>query len=700
MPRVKLPNGKYGKFPDDMPYDQIETVLKKQFPPNEAQNESEIAPTPFNQQQEEITADPNNNDAEAPFSQQNEQAPQENKGWKALGEDVITSLSNALKGGSSFSWDIPNKLNKAGEYIEKNPGSSILHYAGQLAAGAASFGKAAVNMPHDIIAKMGEKDVIPEWLKKYNELPFTHIPEDTGVEKFLGLEADPEKGDDLFRALPDMAALGYGALTIGKSAYKKATAPSKERVFKRALENKINVISKQKDIKVADLEKLKNALTDEYTKLHGEKPGALTPQGQSDEINIKSYQLEKNPKKNEIPEGELPDIPEAPDTKKMLDDLKKSTDEAKDAAEKGLDILDNPSIKAGGKIKKAIEDVKGKASELYKAARNHYVDKEILADNSKEIKSVTKDLQQLKDADELAPGYGSGTAEQEALNAHLEALKTEKVKASDVFDLQKTLETMANNARDKQFASGKGATQLDRKKYGEMAERFDNHANKLAKRLEDVGGKEVQQMMVEANKGWRTYKQLTLDNPVGKAAMKGNIPNKALIRLAEDHNGNDFLKGLVQSDPELRKNFLAAYAGEKNINNLLKPSSAVKRYIESLPEVEDKLNAFKNAVSEYKVGEQSAVKVNKAHDDLVKSMKQVAEAKKLQQQIEFHKNAIPKIKEKMKKIDAKSEEHAKLSKELKEHENHLSDKNYLLKKYGKGVIGFLGLNEIRKKLGL
>ncbi len=31
--RVKLPNGQYGNFPDDMPHDQIEAVLRKQFPP-------------------------------------------------------------------------------------------------------------------------------------------------------------------------------------------------------------------------------------------------------------------------------------------------------------------------------------------------------------------------------------------------------------------------------------------------------------------------------------------------------------------------------------------------------------------------------------------------------------------------------------------------------------------------------------------
>lgn len=81
-------------------------------------------------------------------------------------------------------------------------------------------------------------------------------------------------------------------------------------------------------------------------------------------------------------------------------------------------------------------------------------------------------------------------------------------------------------------------------------------------------------------------------------------------------------------------------------------------------------------------------------------MKEVAEAKHLQQQIKFHEEALPKIKAKMAKVDAKSAEHAKLAKELKDHEQKLADKNHLLKKYGKTALGLLGVNELRKKLGL
>ena len=680
---VKLRSGEVVPMeaPDDWSTEQVQDAIHQHFP-DESSNESKIPGTPFN------------SEAQPAGEEGDEGIPiPEATGLSGVGSDLLGAALSA----KDFAQDIPEKADKASK-------NTIAHNAGQLAAGTADVGKSILNAPHDLLKYFLKKhlaiDIPIPGTKMHTSDLIPHIPEDTGVEKRLGLEADKSKGDDLLRAVPEIASLAAGGASMAKVIKKVATAPSKERLFKRALESKIAKAAEEKGLAVGDLDKLKDALTDEYTKLHPSRPGELTPIGQQAEINIKKQKLEANPKKNEIPEGELPGLPDKPDTKAMLEEHQEAIDDAKDAAETGVGILDNPSIQAGGKIKTAIENLKAKASGLYKAARNHYVDNKILADNSKEIKAVTSDLEALKAADELAPGYGSGTTQQKTLESHLQALSTEQVNASDIFDLQRTLEQMAENARSKQYASGKGTTDLERKHYGELAERLDNHAANLATRLESVGGKDVQKIISEANKGWKTYKQLTKDNPVGKAAMKGSVPNRALIALAEQHPANDFLKVLVDSDAELRKQLLAAYTGEKNINKLLKPSKVIKNYVESLPEVEEKLNAFKNAVSEYKEGEKSAVKMDKAHDDLVKSMKQVAEAKQLQQQIKFHEDAIPKIKKKMNRVNATSNEHAKLSKELKDHEKHLADKNHLLKKYGAGVIGFLGMNEIAKKFGI
>lgn len=681
---VKLKSGEVVPmtYPDDWSTEQVEQAIHKQFP-DESSNESEIPETPFNGR---------------PIPSE------EPTGLKAVGADALRSLGDALKSGVGFGRRITDNLKKSGKYIEEHPGSSILHNAGQLAAGTADLGKSLLNTPHDLLKYFLKKhlaiDIPIPGTKMHTSDLIPHIPENTGIEKALGLAPDKSKGDELIRAVPEIAALGSGVTSLVKATSRLVTAPSKGKLFQRALEEKIAKAAEEKGLAVGDLDKLKEVLTDEYTKLHPSRPGELTPSGQQSEINIKNQKLEANPQKDNIPEGELPSIPEAPDTKAMLERHQKAIDEAKEAAEADVGILSNPKLGARKKIKSAIKEVKGSASGLYQASRNHYKDHKISADNSAEIKAATKDLEAMKDADELAPGYGSGTADQKALEAQINSLKGEKVNASDIFDLQRTLEKMAENTRDKQFASGKGTTDLERTRFGQIAEKLDFHADKLAKRLESVGGKDVQKMITEANKGWRLYKQLSLENPVGKGAMYGEIPNQALIKIADDHPANDFMKVLVDSDPELRKQLLAAYSGESNVNKLLRPSSVIDGYIKSLPEVEEKLTAYKNALSDYKAGEKSAAKISNAHTELVDSMKQVAEAKRLQQQIKFHEEAIPKVESKMAKIDKKSAEHAKLKKELENHLKQLADKNHLLRKYGTRVIGFLGINEVAKKFGI
>lgn len=212
--RVKLPNGQYGQFPDDMPHEEIESILKKQFPPTGENIESELVAAPFNNQPKAETT-----------------------GWKGLKDDAINSLAQAIKGGIGFVRDIPNKLEKSGQYIEEHPGSSILHYAGQLAAETANLGKGILNLPHDVIAELGRKGLVSERVKKYNELPFTHIPE--GTEKALGLEADTEKGDELFRAVPDIASIVAPGISVAKVGKRVLKGPDLKTAL-RETQSKVN----------------------------------------------------------------------------------------------------------------------------------------------------------------------------------------------------------------------------------------------------------------------------------------------------------------------------------------------------------------------------------------------------------------------------------------------------------------------------
>jgi hypothetical protein len=621
--------------------------------------------------------------------------PKERTGFKGIASDALHMLGNALKTGKGFIKDLPEMTEDLGEELLEHPGTGQIRGAGQIGAGVADIGKSIVNAPHDLAEYLSKKDLPVISAVQNAKVPFTdnwklkdlipHIPEDTGVEKALGLT--PKKGDRLLRAIPDIASTVAGGAGLVKGAKKLATTPSKEKLFQRALENRVEEAADKTGMSKSELKAFQDALKLDYSKIHPEELGEASPLALQQKINIKNQKLAEKKPLTEIPEKEVGEIPPEPDTKGMIQASKDAAEKAHAEAEANLGIKEHPRLKAGAKVKKAIEEVHDTSDNLYKAARKHYVDKKIAADNTADIKEVTKDLEELKASDELAPGYGSGTAEQKALEAKLDTLKGEKVNASDLFDLQRTLEKMAEDTRKKQFS---GVNDLEFKRLGNLAERLDSHADKLAKRLEEVGGKDVQKMIKEANKGWRTYKDLSKRNPVGKAALTGEVPMRSMIEIAKDYPGNDFLQKLVESDPELKKHMLAAYAGESNVKRLLKPTSLAKKYIQDLPEVEEHVNALKEALAGVKEGEVKASRIKKEYDDLVKSMKDAAKEQKVRQdaikesdalkkQIKFKEEAIPKIEAKMKEVDTHSAEHKRLQKELDDHKKFIQDKGGRLK---------------------
>lgn len=610
--------------------------------------------------------------------------PKETTGWRGLAGDTIKMLGHSLKNGVGFLSRAPANLKEIGSELMEHPLSYPPHVAKQVLAGIGEGAKGLANIPHEIFDEFADKKITPDWLRTGS------IPEDTGVEKFLGLEST-KKSDEILRALP--AIYGGGKLLgSGISKVKKAaSAPSKEALFKKALEDKISTAEKDHNLSKGDLNSLKDSLRLEYSKVHNERVGELSPIGQEESINVKQGKLDELKPATEIPEQQIGEIPPEPDTKAIVAEKKAAAEDARKAAEETLGVLDNPRLKGGAIIQKAIKDVKKAASDLYDSARNHYVEKKVMADNSKEIKEVTADLEELKAADELAPGYGSGTVEQKALESQLAALKGEQVNASDIFDLQRTLEKMAQDTRKKQYG---GVSELDFKRLGNLAERFDSHANKLATRLEAVGGKEVQGMIKEANKGWKTFKELEKNN-VGKAALsKGEIPSRAMIDIANTQSGNEFLRALTENYPELKKHMLAAHVGEGSVNKLLKPTSLTKEYLKALPEVEDKVQDLKNAIAGVKEGEANAVSIKKGYDELVKSMKDAAkeqevrqkaikESDALQKQIKDHKANIPKLEAKIKVMEEKGQNVVKLKDELKNHERDLKMKGGRLKELAK-----------------
>ena len=118
----------------------------------------------------------------------------------SAGSDIIGGLGNALKGGAKFVANTPQMMEDLGEELLEHPGTGQLRGLGQIGAEAADIGKGIVNAPYNLNQYLAKKHLLPQILGKLGKF-IPHIPEDTGVEKALGLT--PRKGDKLLRGLTE-----------------------------------------------------------------------------------------------------------------------------------------------------------------------------------------------------------------------------------------------------------------------------------------------------------------------------------------------------------------------------------------------------------------------------------------------------------------------------------------------------------------
>lgn len=184
--KVKLPSGEIQKVkvPDDWNQDQITEAIRKHFPGEQSEDVEAQGTKPM---ELTLTKGAENNKAD----------------WKGLAGDTIRMLGNALKGGVGLVRNAPGNLKEIGSELIQHPLSYPPHVAQQVLAGLVGGTRDVANIPHKFFDELADRHITPNWLRTGS------IPEDTGVEKFLGLEPT-KKSDELLRALP--ALFGGGKL--------------------------------------------------------------------------------------------------------------------------------------------------------------------------------------------------------------------------------------------------------------------------------------------------------------------------------------------------------------------------------------------------------------------------------------------------------------------------------------------------------
>lgn len=636
-----------------------------------------------------------------------EKPPEPEHTFSSMKADAFGMLSDAFKKSREYlSETVPKNLKGINEELSKNPLGEIKHAAGQIGVGLGESAKSLANLGLSALTPLSQLGGIPE-----GGHPFEYqIPEDTGLQNALGLQSN-KKGDELLKQVPDIAALStaLAGLVKGGSKYlskKVPIGPEKKRV-NAATEN---IITSEKEAKEADkkVKALGEKLKEEYAQKHGGDIGELTASGQRTKIYLKEHKVKELEPTANIPEKPVPELPMAPDKEKMMAKVKEDKEAATKALSETLKIREEHPLKAGRIIDKHLNKLHDTASNLYNKIEKGYEGVEMPAPNTAKINETAKQLHTLIEEDlasgeSLAPGYGSGTSEQKALEAKIQSLEKETVKASDVYDVLRTLQNRAKKARDASFKPGQD--KIERTRLQKLAARHEAQAVKLGKMLEKVGDPNTKAMLTSANEGWRTWKDISRSQVGKSVARTGKIPSDTMFKITgegKELKGNQHLRKLVESDTELSNYILGQkYSKPKAHAELLEGNETVDAYIKRSPEVQDKMTKLRVAMKKIAEGETNYKEARTAYKDVTTSVKEAVKEQKarvksqtgiqkLTEEMESHKKAEVALHKEISQAEAKGENTAKLKEDLARSIREYNNKKTRLDSLKKYAFKYLG----------
>ena len=611
--------------------------------------------------------------------------PEESLKEPSQKESTGQLFAHALKNAAGFMRDIPKMGSSLAQNMAKNPIKAYLHNEGQMLAGIGEFGKGAANTVFSLAtALMKNMDPLTANLMKNAgiEIKAPQIPEDTGVEKALGLEASrPE--DRFTRAIPDMyvggsivkdvAQLSRKGLRMLNQSDLKAQAKAFE---KRGMESDKEAarIAEENVLTKEETKAMGASLSEEYVKKHAPSQlGGKDVSSQKIKQTLKAQKIEEAKPIAEMTHEEISDANPEELTRQSKKQAAKTIKEAKKEAgaliaKSNLDIdeaheaLSNAFgtkgaivngkaltvADVGGRPAQAhIKEDKDTATKLYGEIRSHYEDAAVKVNNNSEIKSTMAVLKQLEHDDPLAPGYGSGTDTQLALGHQITALKNELIPAKDLFDLAKTLDQRSSNLRDIQY--GDKIEQVERTRAETAANKYDAEAEKIREMLEQTGDGEARQKTKEANKLWSDYKSAKAHPNGHEIISNGKLQPNHMTKITGTSKGDDYLQRITESNPIIQKAAVSMKYGKKTQHGgLLKPDKVTQSYLNDLdtqPHIEalrEKLQKHEsNKVAAKEQVESKSDEANELkeqqHDyakELEKNQKALAESLKAQKNIE------------------------------------------------------------------
>lgn len=606
--RVKLPNGQYGNFPDDMPHDQIETVLRKQFP---VENPYDLAPL----------KSPSEWYANAP-----------KKGIASIPSDIGESLSNM---GGNLSESLSNllpELFESGAQVATNPGRALKN----IGAGLGDVLTGSFNAPYNVAQYLKGKD-IPYFNKAADYVP--HIP-DLGMNKRLELE-ESQPGDALLRMAASFApfskigAINNGARELAKKGLSGGLygvtqnqnpietailGPITEGVFKAGsiAANKIpSAVERVKNVrdygKLQEyIEKLKtneSLLNEPVNNLESEliqskkeahnKFGKTTPEALTygaemaarkiDDLHSELNELTQEKSKLGIPEHLTPE--------KIKADIISPSEQAINESKQSIDRYLNKNGEHATDISKQLHSRSQSIENYWKSSygqlKNDLKESEFhmadLPTYELDVASIIENIKHGKNSNmkDIFPIMNS------EIHGLMDKAPTPKDITADDFltkyqsfrDARYDLLQRAKNERDS----------VSRRALFKAYEESKPLEASIKNTLEEGLG-DYRPEFERINEGYSRQIYPLRENPLIQKAKEGTPIDNAMKQARGFDEGSELVRELIKQDPELSRNVLGQEYANKH-HELLNPDATSAQYIYENPELVDLLKIHEEAKS-------------------------------------------------------------------------------------------------------
>lgn len=603
--------------------------------------------------------------------------PPPRTGWGAVGEDIGELPGKTL----DYAMDLPNQIGQSAGQVYNEPGRAIKN----LLAGVGELGVGTLNLPHEAIKYLGEKQVIPEWLKKYNEtgmpIPFTgkNIPthvDNLGAEEAIGLGGEPHEGDKFLRELPGIVAgvKAFKSIPGVKGSGKKIAAQFQRGPLKRkveALEKQHEEATGEHTAAMGEYNALKDFL-ESQAGFETSNPNALTRKATEAQQALKGLQEQSAAVPAALRATEEPVRPEISEepirqTESLLKTNAQKSAEHEAAISQYLGKGNAHRKRVAEKLNPILEERQAVIGRGYDSYLKGLKDKQVTLSNPRDAKTITADIQQrLKQGD-------TTSKEILALDDELANLGKGEVMPADKFvSAYRSLRQMAQRTRSSAY--GKSPQEFDR--LTEAADSMDADVSKMSKIIDSGLGKENLDELHKLNHRYATeiaplfknkFFQHMQANNKAPANMIEQLTNEPYIKSTNPNKitGTQILNEIIKGDPELLQNVVGERFAHKP-EALHEWDEAAHGFIQHMPELQE----LRGKHFESKQAEAQS----KIDLDRVKQEHQMQR----EQKDEEHKGKAEyyKMQQDMKALD---ERHAKLTDSTKKMKEKAKNKNLTLK---------------------